>query len=224
MHRGYTIEDTALLEAARTLGRQIEAHADQIEQDRFLPQPLIDAIVKAGLFKILVPREMGGSEASPSTLVRVIEEVSRFDASVGWCVCFGAVNGISSGCLPAYVAKDIFAQDDHACMAASAAPAPPAEDRPPHRATVVDGGYRVSGRWAFASGCMHATWLIGSAPIYAGESPRIGPNGQPETRFMFFPREACQIIDTWDVTGMRGTGSHDFAVVDVFVGHSAPPS
>jgi alkylation response protein AidB-like acyl-CoA dehydrogenase len=126
---------------------------------------------------------------------------------------------MSSGCLPAYVAKDIFAQDDHACMAASVTPALPAEDRPPHRATVVDGGYRVSGRWAFTSGCMHATWLIGNAPIYEDESPRMGPNGPPETRLIYFPRQACQIIDTWGVTGLRGTGSHDFAVVDVFVPH-----
>lgn len=138
MRNGQPLEDTALLDAARALGPHVEACADQIEQDRSLPQPLVNAIVKAGLFKMLVPREMGGSEASPSTLVRVVEEVSRFDASVGWCVCLGAINGISSGCLPAHVAKEIFAQDEHACIAASVGPAPPTEDRPLHS----DGGRR----------------------------------------------------------------------------------
>ena len=212
--------DTAsLVEAARALRPQIEACVDQIEQDRQLPQPLVDAMIGAGLFKMLVPESYGGSEATPETLVRVIEEVSRFDASAGWCVCLGAVNGMASGCLPEDVAVEIFGRDNNAYVAASAAPAAVRGDSPPHRAVVVEGGYRVNGRWAFASGCMHATWLMGAIPVYEGDVPRIGPNGKLENRYMCFPRTACQIIDTWNVAGLRGSGSHDFAVWDVFVPH-----
>ena len=211
--------DEALIEAARALRPQIELYADQIEAERRLPQPLVDALAEAGFFKMLVPKSVGGSETDPETFCRVIEELSRVDASTGWSVFVPACVGAAAGSFPEAVAWEIFGKEPKACVAGTGAPAPNPSQRPPDRAIVVDGGYRVTGRWSFTSGCMHSTWLFGASAIYAGEQPRIDSNGKPENRVMFFPVSDCQIVDTWHVTGLRGSGSHDFAVSDVFVPH-----
>lgn len=81
----------------------------------------------------------------------------------------------------------------------------------------VDGGYRATGRWPFASGCTHATWIIGGCRAIDGDQPRAGPDGAPERRWLFFRATDCELLDTWYTTGLRGTGSHDYAVADLFV-------
>lgn len=219
MNSTQTREGEALIEAARALRPQIERYADQIEEDRQLPQALVDALAQAGLFKMLVPKSLGGSETDPETFCRVIEELSRVDASTGWSVFVLACVGVAAGTFPEDVAWEIFGKETKACVAGSIAPAPNPSQRPPDRAIAVEGGYRVTGRWSFTSGCMHATWLAGASSIYEGDKPAIDDNGQPEVRLMLFPISDCQIIDTWRVTGLRGSGSHDFAVTDVFVPH-----
>lgn len=209
----------ALIQSARDLGPEIEKCADSIESEGRLPDHLVEAIANAGIFKMLVPRSLGGSEADPATLVRVIEEISRVDGNTGWGVCFGAVGGIAAGFLPTDMGSKVYGEDSRACVAACLAPASRSagDDRPPDRATTVAGGFRVSGRWPFASGCLHATWLVGGCPVFDGDQPRMTPDGRPATRFFFFPREDCQVIDNWHVIGLRGSESNDFAVVDVFV-------
>lgn len=220
MNSSQTREGETLIEAARALRPQIERYADQIEEDRQLPQSLADALAEAGLFKMLVPQSLGGSETDPETFCRVLEEMSRTDASTGWSVFVSANIGAAAGSLQEDVAWEIFGKETKACVAGSTAPAPNPSQRPPDRAIAVEGGYRVTGRWSFASGCMQATWLMGSSAIFDGDNPRIDGNGKAENRVMFFPISACQIIDTWRVTGLRGSGSHDFAVADIFVPHA----
>ena len=212
-------EGETLIEAARALRPQIERYADQIEEDRQLPQPLMDALAEAGFFKMLVPQSLGGSETDPETFCRVIEELSRADGSTGWSVFVPACVGAASGSFREDVAWEIFGREPKACIASSVTPAPNSSLRPPDRAIVVDGGYRVTGRWSFTSGCMHSTWLMGTSAVYEGDQPRIDDNGGPESVGLYFPVSDCQIIDTWRVTGLRGSGSHDFAVTDVFVPH-----
>ena len=208
-----------LIQSAKALKPEIERCADAVEANSCFPNSLVEAIANAGLFKILVPKTLGGTEVDPATFVRVIEEVSRVDGSVGWGVCFGAAGGIAAGFLPIEAARRVFEKDSQACLAASLALAArsPSDNRPPDRAVAIEGGYRVSGRWPFASGCLHATWLFGSCPIFDGDQPRIRPDGRPETRYFFFPRENCEIIDNWNVIGLRGSESNDYAVVDAFV-------
>ena len=175
--------------------------------------------MEAGLFKMLVPQSLGGSETDPETFCHVIEELSRVDASTGWSVFVPACVGLAAGSFPEDVAWEIFGKEPNACVAGSGVPASNPFQRSPDRAIAVEGGYRVTGRWSFTSGCMHATWLMGSSDIYDGDNPRIDGNGKAENRAMYFPISTCQIIDTWRVTGLRGSGSHDFAVTDVFVPH-----
>jgi alkylation response protein AidB-like acyl-CoA dehydrogenase len=175
-------------------------------------------MVAAGLFKMLVPRSLGGGEVSPETFLRVVEAVAHADGSAGWCVAFPAAFGINAGSLREDVAWEIFGRDAHAYVAGSAVPAARPPEAPPNRAVAVDGGYRLTGRWSFTSGCRHATWLISTCDVFDDDSPRTGPDGRtPVSRFLFLPAVDCKIIETWDVTGLRGTGSDDFAVEEVFV-------
>lgn len=199
---------TSPLAAAQALAPRIAAVADRIEQERRLPPDFVAVLAEAGLFRLLVPRSLGGAEADPATFVRVVEEISSVDGSTGWCVMIGGFGGLFAGCLPSAAARDIFA-DPHAIAGGTF--------RPNGVAAAVDGGFRASGRWPLASGSPHATWLAGGCRIMDGDTPRLDATGAPEIRLFFFPAADCQLIDTWHVAGLRGTGSGDFAVTDLFV-------
>jgi hypothetical protein len=179
---------SALLAAVRTLEPMVRTTADQIEQDRQLPQPLVDAMAAAGLFKIAVPAVLGGGEADLETQVRVVEEVSRADGSVGWCLMVAAQLGMLGGYLPEATAEVVFGHDPGAYVAGVVAPA--------GRAVSVGGGYRATGRWRYASGCRHATWLLGACVLHDGDAPRLRSDGSPELRWLLFPAPECRIIDT----------------------------
>lgn len=198
-----------LLAAARALGPSITAARDQIEAERNLPLPLVEAMKQAGLFRILLPREFGGSDGNPLTAMRVIEEISRVDGAAGWNLMIAMEQAMFAGILAPETARAIWGPDPDAITAGSAAAA--------GRALAVAGGYRVSGQWPFNSGCNHARWLWGVCRVYDGDTARLQPNGNPLVRSMLMPVEQCQILDTWDTAGLRGTGSHDFTVSDVFV-------
>jgi alkylation response protein AidB-like acyl-CoA dehydrogenase len=129
------------------------------------------------------------------------------DGAVGWCAANAAVFSLLAGNLSEAVARTIF--DDHGVVAGSV--------NPTGRADAVSGGFRASGRWAYASGIDHATWVVANCVIHEDGAPRRTAVGSPEMRFLFFPRTAVDVIDTWQVSGLRGTGSHDFRVGDVFV-------
>ncbi len=191
----------ATLKAAVALRPSIVAARDHIEQQRCLPPQLVRELKAAGVFRMTMPRAWGGSELDPAAQLRVLEELSYADASVGWCATIGCDSGYFSAYMEQTVARQMFSDLDMVTGGNLA--------RAAGRALRVAGGYRVSGRWPFASGCRHADWMIGSQVTNA--------TGVPVTRVCFFPPEQCQIIDTWHTTGMRGTGSHDFTVTDVFV-------
>ena len=145
------------VERARALAPLIESVADQTEQERCLPAPVVSALHEAGLYRLLLPRGLGGAEVDPVTFVRVIEEIAKADASTAWCLCQASGCSMSAAYLAPGVAKQIFGDDPRAVLAWG--PGPDA------RATAVDGGYRLSGTWSFASGCRQANWLGGHAPI-----------------------------------------------------------
>ena len=200
---------SSFIDAAKALAPQIEAAADEIERSRQLPPTLIDALAQAGLFRLWIPRALGGDEVNPMTLVRVVEEISRVDGAVGWCVGIGGEYSMFGGYLPADAAREIYGSDPLIRTAGAF--------RPAGNAVVVEGGYRVTGRWALGSGCQHAQWIVGGCRILDGDQPRVSGDGAPVTRILFFPAADCEILDTWYSIGLRGTGSHDYAVRDVFV-------
>ncbi len=200
---------SSFIDAAKGLAPQIQASTEEIEQSRRLPLPLVEAIAQAGLFRLWIPRTLGGEEANPMTLVRVVEEISRVDGAAGWCMAIGGEYGMFGGYLPADAARGIYGGDPLVRTAGAF--------RPFGDAVVVDGGYRVSGRWPLGSGCQHSAWIVGGCRILDGDQPRLRPDGTPVTRILFFPAADCEILDTWHSIGLRGTGSHDYAVADAFV-------
>jgi alkylation response protein AidB-like acyl-CoA dehydrogenase len=200
---------SSFIDAAKELAPQIQAFADEIEQSRRLPPSLVAAMAQAGLFRLWIPRALGGEETDPLTFVRVIEEISKADGAAGWCVALCGGNNIFGGYLPEDAAREIYGGDPDVRTAGAF--------RPTGDAIVVDGGYRVTGQWPLASGCQHSNWIVGGSRILDGDQPRLRPDGTPITRILFFPAAECEILDTWHSIGLRGTGSHDFAVADVFV-------
>ena len=198
----------APLEAARKLAPQIQACADQTEAERELPRPLFEALADAGMFHLAVPRAISGAELDLPTYVEVIEELGKADASTGWCVNQGAIYATYSARMPRDVARAIWIDTPRAVVANT--PAATAT------AVVVPGGYRVTGRQGFSTGCRHASWIAAHAQIVENGTTRLD-HGQPETRYFFVPVAEAEILDTWKVRGMRGTGTHHFAVRDVFV-------
>ncbi len=195
------------------LAPKIEACADQIERERQLPPPLVTALIDAGLFRLLLPRSFNGAELDPAAFVQIIEEISKIDASTAWCLCQTAGCSMVAAYLEPTVAWEIFGNDPAAILAWG--PGPTA------RAVAVDGGYRVTGTWNFASGGRHATWFGGYCPIDDPDrTPRRRPDGTIEGRTMLFPATRATMTDVWHVIGLRGTGSDSYSTSDLFVPHT----
>jgi alkylation response protein AidB-like acyl-CoA dehydrogenase len=200
----------APLEIARALAPKVRERADEIEAGRQLPRDLVMDIAKAGLFKVAISEAEGGFGADILTTLSVIEEVARADGSTGWCVAMGINTFRQSAQFAPEIRRKLFHSDPIGVSAGSA--------NPRGRAVAVDGGYRVTGHWFFASGCMHSSLLHGACKVFDGETPRLRPNGDQDIRMAYFcPKANARIIDTWNVSGMRGTGSHDIEVNDLFV-------
>ena len=185
----------------------IRSRREEIEKARRMPRDLVDALQKTGVFRLTVRRAVGGAEAPPLEVLRAIESVSTADGSAGWIVMNGTGCNVASGYLPENGARDVFA-DPSAPTAGIAAPA--------GAATPVAGGYRVSGRWPFASGITHCEWVWAGCLVMENGQPRMTPHG-PEIVHVCIPVRDVTIHDTWFVSGLCGTGSHDFSAQDVFV-------
>jgi alkylation response protein AidB-like acyl-CoA dehydrogenase len=197
---------------AHELAPVIAAAIPRIDADGKLPDQLDAALHAAGMYRLLTPRSCGGAELDPATFAEIIATIAGYDASTAWVL--GQVNGaaMSAACLELDVAREIFAASP-----AVLAWGPPAPDAL-HHATIVDGGYRVNGTWQFASGSRQANWLGGLCLICDPDgSQRKNASGRPETRTMLFPKSSATITDTWQVVGLRGTGSDRYAVNDLFV-------
>jgi alkylation response protein AidB-like acyl-CoA dehydrogenase len=201
-------EKPSPLDAARKLVPAIRSSVDAIDADRELPRPLFEAIADAGLFHVALPRSLGCPELDLPTYVQTIEEIGKADASAAWIVNQGAIFATYAARMPLDVARSIWIDVPRAVVANT--PAPTAQ------AVVVPGGYRVTGRQGYSTGCRHAAWLAAHAQIVEDGAVRL-EDGQPEKRYLFVPVGEAEILDTWQVRGMRGTGTHHFAVHDVFV-------
>ena len=202
-----------IVAAAIRLAPAVRAAADEAEQTRQTPAPLADAIAKAGMYQMYLPRSMGGPEIPPLTAFRVVEELSRADGSVGWCAMIATAMSLNASRLPADVGRELAGSPADYRAAGSARPGGPSGGR----AWEVPGGYRVNGRWNFASGIYNARWLYCTCVMMNGDTPRKTAAGTPLLRAVWVPRESVTIVDTWSVMGMCGTGSQDFTVDDIVV-------
>jgi alkylation response protein AidB-like acyl-CoA dehydrogenase len=201
-------ETRSPLEAAQDLAPTIRSCADEIEKNRELPQPLFEALAAAGFFQLLIPRGVGGAEIDLPTYVLVLEALGKADASTAWVVNQCAVFATYAAQMPRDVARLIWIDTPHSVVANT--------NTATAEVVVVPGGYRVSGRQGFSSGCRSAAWLAARGVVKENGQPKLS-NGHPEERFLFVPAAEVDIVDTWNVRGMRGTGTHHFIVKDVVV-------
>lgn len=193
---------TGYLEALRGLAPLITEHRAAFDRDRRLPDVMFDALADAGLFRLWLPRSLGGPELSPLEFMRIVEAACALDGSVGWLVGNGGGMSRVGGYLPAGVARHWFTSPRTFIVSATGAVG---------NAEVADGGYRVTGRWPFGSGAPHATHFMGLATVGGNQAP-----DQPRL-CCYFDRAQVMVHDTWHVSGLRGTGSSDFEVRDAFV-------
>ena len=202
-------EGASLLQVARALEPLIREHAAALD-DRRIPAPLVEALYDAGVFRSMLPREVGGLEVEPVEWLQMIEELARINASVGWLAF------INSGVGLTFLDPERFERfrlrgGGRLILAMNLG-------RMAGKAVRVDGGYRISGRWPFASGSPFATWLGGLCVVSdAAGAPVLDTAGQPRRLLAIWPADQARLIDTWDGLGLRGTGSGDFEIADLFV-------
>ena len=192
------LNENTPLARAKSLQEEIDAAADQIDQDREIPANLVYKLKENNLLRLLVPVSMGGEEMDWREFLDVVFSIAYADGSVGWCINQGCVFATNSARNPRSVAEKIWAEKFSSVG-----------NGPPSGATSKreKGGYVLSGTWHFSSGCRHATWL---AALAGG-----GNSGPP--RLHFLPREDIELIDVWQVQGLRGTGSFSFSADSYFV-------
>ena len=211
----------ALRDAARELAPAISAAAPEIEQTREIPKPVFAAMADAGLFHMMVPHELGGSELTLPQYIEVLEEIGKADASTAWCLNQGGIWATHACCMEPDLAREVFFSVPRSVVANT--PAPTATAVP------VEGGYLVTGRQGFSTGSRHASWIAARGKILDDGQVRNLPNGAEDARFFMFPVGEVKILDTWHTRGLRGTGTNHFEVKDAFVPEhrtfwqSAPP-
>ena len=192
----------ALLQAVDSIRDILAAGADEAEALRTLPPASVAALRKSGLFALKLPAVLGGAEADPVTQIEVIEAVSYIDPSTGWSFFIGTGGGSLCAFVPDAAIEQMFSGGRIPTLAGAIMPG---------RAVRVDGGYRITGRWSWASGIRHAEW-VGAHILVEGQAGE-----PPESRMAMVPTTAIEIHDMWHVSGLKGTGSCDFSATDLFV-------
>lgn len=201
--------DPTLMEAARQLGPLIVKHRDEAERERRLSQPVLDALHETGLLRMVAPKSLGGLEADPITRALVVEEIASHDTAAGWTLGNPLDWAYLCARLPDEGVEEIYGSSPNTLIAA--------QFGRPLKAVPSDGGYRISGRAPFVSNCYDATWIAVTAIVANGNESAKMNGEEPEMLMVYFPRESCEVIDTWNVLGMCGTGSNDISVNDEFV-------
>lgn len=205
-----------VVERAEAWVPRLREAAPTIEAGRRVPQELSDRLGADGFFRMLVPQALGGLEVQPREFAEALMTLGRGDGAAAWIVMTASTTGLVTAYLPEAGAREVLGEPAHAALAGVFAPT--------GQATPVDGGYRLSGRWAFGSGCENARWRLGGALVLEGERSRTLASGAPEVRSFFFRASESEVADTWRTAGLRGTGSHDIIVRDVVVPESRTTS
>lgn len=207
-------EPTAMVDtraAARALASTLRERADEIEQARRLPPDLSKTFAEKGFYRMCAPEIYGGLELPPAVSMETIETVARADASSAWCVFIGATSGTVLAMLPPDSARDLFHHPEVLFCGVFA---------PRGKAVAGDAGFRVNGRWQWGSGTQNADWVMGGCQVIRDGEPELLRNGTPRSRMMIAPAADVEFFDTWNVSGLCGTGSTDFAMNDLTVPES----
>lgn len=197
------------VERARSVAGLLREARRSIEAARELPAGVVGALHDKRLFRLLLPKALGGDETDPVTFAKVTEVISAADASTAWCIGQGGGCAMSAAFMDPAAAERLFGPRD-AVLAWGAGVQ--------GTAVAVSGGYRVSGTWTFASGSRHATLLGAHCRVMEADGrPRMTADGKHADRTALFPRSKARIMDVWDVMGLKGTGSDSYEVKDLFV-------
>ncbi|MFF0200045.1 acyl-CoA dehydrogenase family protein [Streptomyces sp. NPDC005017] len=196
-----------ILAAAKALAPRLRERAAEIEQNRRLPSDVVELIRATGAFRMGFSRAWGGPELTSVEQTEVVEALAYGDASAGWAAMIGMDSGLYASFLDETVAKEMFPRLDMTTAGLLF---------PTGRAEKVEGGYRLTGRWQFGSGITHADWVISGAFIYEDGEPYL-VDGSHDSILLMVPRADVEIIDTWNTTGLSGSGSCDYAIHEVFV-------
>lgn len=202
-------ETSVWLEKARSLGPIIAQYRDESEQQRHLASPVYEAMRELGLLKLWMPKSLGGAEMDIHTILEMIEELAYFDGSACWNFVIALQTGGLMGFMQEDVAATMVADDPNVTGGGSG--------QPGGVAIPVEGGYKISGRWPFASGVHHVRWFGCNCTVQEDGETKLDAEGNPELRMMFVSSDQFEILDTWHTTGLRASGSHDIVVTDAFV-------
>jgi indole-3-acetate monooxygenase len=205
------VDAEPLVRAAAALRSVIRGHRAELEREQRLPKSLVEQLHAAGFYRMVRPPALGGLQVHPLTYLRVVELLSEAAGSVGWNVCNNNIAQLVSLGLPKDGIEEIYGPGGDVAIAGTAV-------QGGGRAVPVDGGYRVTGRWPFGTGCQESGWMLGSFQILDGGQPRRSPDGASVYWRGVFRRSEVQLVDgSWDVAGLRATGSFDWTVEDVFL-------
>jgi indole-3-acetate monooxygenase len=198
-----------LLEAVKEIEPVIREHSDLSEQQRHLADPIVDALRDAGIYRLITPVELGGLGADLIAFHRVVEAISAIDGSTGWCAFINGGCPLTGAYLETESAKEIYGNPD-ALVSGTVFPF--------GRAELCDGGVHVTGRWPYASGSWHSNWHFVFCNLFepAATKPMTDSSGAPLLVAPHLPRNQVKLLDTWHVSGLAGTGSHDVEI-DQFV-------
>ena len=186
----------------------LAAAAAEIDQKRELPEEIVEALIERGLFRLLLPRSLGGVELLPAQYIPIIERIAEIDASTAWCINQNSGCSMTAALLAPEIAHEIFV-GPRGILAWGPGPG---------EARIAPGGYRVTASWSFASGSQHASWLGCHVPIAEADGkPRLRGDGTPVVRTMLFPKSSTKFTDIWHTIGLRGTASNQYEVNDLFV-------
>ncbi len=205
------IDEQPLVQAARALQPELRRCHEDTEREQRLPPALVEQLHAAGFYRMVIPRALGGLQVDPLTYLRVVELLAEGAGSVGWNIANNGIGQLVTLGLPDEGVREIHGQGTPSVIAGTAV-------QGGGQAVPVAGGYRVSGRWSFGTGCQEASWMLGSFQVLDGGEPRRRPDGASLYWRGVFPRAEAEVVPgTWDVAGLRGTGSFDWTVKDVFL-------
>ncbi|WP_426615120.1 acyl-CoA dehydrogenase family protein [Bradyrhizobium sp. McL0616] len=198
-----------MLLGIRELAPEITARAAEIEAARRLPPDLVERLKSIGIFRMFVPRSHGGLELDLPAGLEVMKALTRLDGSIGWIAIVAGVGGLFAAASRPELYQCIYQNGPDVAICGSSQPAGTAE-------RVAD-GYRITGRWPFASGCTHADWIGGFCVVTDNGKPVPGPHGKPQVRAVLLPARDWHIEDTWHAAGLKGTGSHHVTLREAMV-------